>query len=52
MTQDLSDYAAREASSPALSAFSGGDAGGTLLFILLIGLLAAGIYYLVQQADR
>ena len=51
MIQDTSEYAVREAASPFAAAFSGGDAGGTLLYILLIGLLAAGIYYLLMRAD-
>jgi hypothetical protein len=49
---ELSELAAWQAESPDAVAFEGGDAGGTLLFILVIVAIAALVYFLMDHGHH
>ena len=42
-------YAELEATSPEVASFEGGDAGGTLLFIVLVAAIALIVYLLLEH---
>ena len=46
---EVEKYAALEAASPEAAAFEGGDAAGTLLFILVVAAIAVLIYMLMEN---
>ena len=46
---EAAEYAAREAASPELEHFRGGDALGFLLFVLLVALIVAIVWWLLNH---
>ena len=47
--KDAAEYAARQAASPDVQHFSGGDALGFLLFVLLVALIVAIVWWLLNH---
>lgn len=46
---EAAEFAQRQAQAPELQKFTGGDAAGFLIFVILVAAIAVLVYYLVDQ---